>query len=171
MSCNITAGWTIDCKDSQGGIAKVFITNGKVSDFTAATGVLTEVQVGGVALAPSDFFGIDVPKQTSELEETVEASTENGTVMYTQALTLAFNKMEAAKRNQILLMAQNENLFVVVKDNNGKYWSVGLERGATLTEATLTSGTAYSDRNGGELTITGMEKDPMFEVTGSIVEA
>ena len=53
----------------------------------------------------------------------------------------------------------------------GKYWSVGLERGASLTAGSLTSGTSYGDRNGGELTLTGLEASPMFEVTGSIVEA
>ena len=79
-------------------------------------------------------------------------------------------KMEAAKRNQILLMAQNEDLIVVAKDGNNKYWSIGITRGASLTAGSLTSGTAYGDRNGGELTLTGLEPAPMFEVTGTIVE-
>ena len=132
---------------------------------------MTAVTVGGTALAPSDFFTFEVPKQTSSLTETVNASTENGTVFYQQDLVLVFNKLEAAKRDQIALMAQNENMFVVAKDGNGKYWSVGLERGASLTAGSLTSGTSYGDRNGGELTLTGLEASPMFEVTGSIVEA
>lgn len=171
MSCNITAGWVIDCADSQGGIETVFIANGRISGFTSANGEVTAISVAGTPLVPADFFKFEVPKQTSTLTESVEASTENGTVSYTQTLSLIFNKMEATKRNQILLMAQNEHLIIVAKDNNGKYWSVGLERGATLTAAELTSGTAYADRNGGELTLTGIEANPMFEVTGSIVEA
>ena len=171
MACNITAGWVLDCKDSQGGIQEVFLANGKISAYTASNGNVTAMSVAGVALDPSDFFSIEVPKQTSTLTESVAASTENGTVVYTQTLSLIFNKMEAAKRNQILLMSQNENLIVVVKDNNGLYWSVGLERGATLTAAELTSGTAFADRNGGELTLTGIESLPMFTVAGAIVEA
>lgn len=171
MACQITSGWVLDCKDSQGGIGEVFLANGKISGFTAASGVVTEISVAGTPLTPTDFFSIQVPKQTSTLTESIEASTENGTVVYTQTLSLIFNKMEAAKRNQILLLAQNEDLILVVKDNNGIYWSVGLQRGATLTAAELTSGTAFADRNGGELTLTGIESTPMFEVTGSIVEA
>lgn len=171
MSCLITAGWELDCKDSNGGLEKVFLANGKISGFTQTSGEVTAISVDGTPLTPSDFFGIEIPKQTSTLTESVEASTENGTVVYTQTLSLIFNKMEAAKRNQILLMAQNENLIVVVKDNNGLYWSVGLERGATLTAAELTSGTAFADRNGGELTLTGIEATPMFTVDSSIVEA
>ena len=171
MACDLTSGWTIDCKDSQGGIVKVFIANGPVDGFTETSGVLSAITVGGVAVAPADFFEFEVPKQTSSLTETVNASTENGTVFYQQDLTLVFNKLEATKRNQILLMAQNENMIVVAKDGNGKYWSVGLERGASLTAGSLTSGTAYGDRNGGELTLTGLEAQPMFEVDSAIVEA
>lgn len=170
MSCNLTAGWAIDCKDSQGGVDMVYIANGKVSGYTASAGVVSEILVGGVALTGADFFSFAVPKQTSTLEEEIEASTENGTVLYTQTLTLVFNKMEASKRNQILLMAQNENLVPIVRDGNGKLWVIGLERGATLTGGTNTTGTAYTDRNGGELTLTGYEKIPMFEVNPSILE-
>lgn len=170
MACNLSSGWTIDCKDSQGGIVKVFIANGPAVSFTEASGVITAINDAGGALGPADFFEFEVPKQTSSLTETVNASTENGTVFYQQDLILVFNKMEAAKRNQILLMAQNEDLVVVAKDGNGKYWSVGITRGASLTAGSLTSGTAYGDRNGGELTLTGLEPQPMFEVTSTIVE-
>jgi hypothetical protein len=170
MACNLTSGWLIDCKSGVGGVEKVFIANGPVSGYTASEGVVTEITVDDVALNSSDFFKFEVPKQTSSLTESVEASVENGTVVYNQALTLIFNKMEASKRNQILLMAANENLIVIVKDNNLKYWSVGLTRGANLTGAELTTGTAYSDRNGGTLTLTGIESAPMFEVDGDIVE-
>lgn len=170
MACNITSGWAIDCKDSQGGIVKIFIANGPVEAYAETAGVLTSVTVAGSPLTPADFFEFEVPKQTSSLTETVNASTENGTVFYQQDLILVFNKMEAAKRNTILLMAQNEDMFVVAKDGNNKYWSIGLTRGTSLTAGSLTSGTAYGDRNGGELTLTGLEPLPMFEVTSTIVE-
>jgi hypothetical protein len=170
MACSITSGWNIDCKDSQGGVVKIFVANGPVDGYTESSGVLTAVTVGGTPLTPADFFTFEVPKQTSSFNETVNASTENGTVFYQQDLTLVFNKMEASKRNQILLMAQNEDMFVVALDGNGKYWSVGLTRGASLTAGAITSGTAYGDRNGGELTLTGLEPMPSFEVTSTIVE-
>ena len=168
--CNLTSGWNIDCKSSQGGIVKIFIANGPVDAYAETNGVLTSVSVGGTPLTPADFFEFQVPKQTSSFTEQVNASTENGTVFYQQDLILVFNKMEASKRNQILLMAQNENMFVVAKDGNGKYWSCGLTRGSSLTAGSLTSGTAYGDRNGGELTLTGLEPMPSFEVTSTIVE-
>lgn len=171
MACLLTSGFTVGCSDSNGGVEAVYIANGKVEEFAETAGVISEITVDGAPLVPADFFKFEVPKQTSVFEEEIEASTENGTIMFTQSLTLVFNKLEASKRNQILLMAQNEDLVVVVEDNNGKYWSVGIERGATIVSGTLTTGTAYADRNGGELTITGMEKLPSFEVEEAIVVA
>lgn len=172
MACsNLTAGIINDCNDGQGGIEKIFIANGPVEAITATAGVVTAITVGGSALVPADFFVFETPRQTSSLTETITASQENGTVTYQQALTMVFNKMEAAKRNEILLMAQATSMVVVAKDANGKYWSIGLERSAYFTSGTAVSGVAYADRNGYELTVEGMEAAPMYEVTSTIVEA
>lgn len=172
MACsNLTAGFTLDCNDSNGGIDKIFIANGPVESITSTAGTITAITVGGSALTPSDFFDFEVPRQTSSFTETINVSQENGTVFYDQALTMVFNKMEASKRDQILLIAEATDMVVVFKDNNGKYFSVGVERGAFMTAGSSVSGTAYGDRNGYELTISGMEDKPSFEVTGSIVEA
>ena len=171
MACsNLTAGFTLDCNDSNGGIDKVFIANGAVESITESAGTITAITVGGAALTPSDFFEFEVPRQTSSFTETINVSQENGTVFYDQALTMSFNKMEASKRDQILLMAQATNMVVVFKDNNGKYFSVGVEKGAFMTAGSSVSGTAYGDRNGYEITISGTEAAPSYEVTGSIVE-
>jgi len=171
MACDITQGFTLDCNDSNAGLDKIFIANGPVQSITETAGTITAITVGGSALTPSDFFEFEVPRQTSSFTETINVSNENGTVFYDQALTMVFNKMEASKRDQILLMAQNNEMVVVFKDNNAKYFSVGIERGAYMTAGTSTSGVAYGDRNGYELTISGMEASPSFEVTGTIVEA
>jgi hypothetical protein len=171
MSCsNLTAGFTLDCNDSQGGIEKIFIANGPVQSITETAGLITAITVAGAALVPGDFFEFATPRQTSSLTETQTPSQENGTVTYDQALTMVFNKMEATKRNQLLLMAEATSLVVVAKDANGKYWSIGIERGAFMTSGSATSGVAYGDRNGYEVVVSGMEKSPIFEVTGAIVE-
>lgn len=171
MACDITSGFTLDCNDSNGGIDKIFIANGPVESITESNGTISAITVGGSALTPSDFFAFEVPRQTSSFTETINVSNENGTVFYDQALTMILNKMEAAKRDQILLLSQNNEMVVVFKDNNNKYFSVGIQRGAYMTAGTSVSGTAYGDRNGYELTFSGMEEQPAFEVTGSIVEA
>ena len=171
MACNITSGFTLDCNDSNGGIEKIFIANGPVESIAETAGTISAITVAGSALTPSDFFEFEVPRQTSSFTETINVSNENGTVFYDQALTMILNKMDAAKRDQILLLSQNNEMVVVFKDNNLKYFSVGIQRGAYMTAGTGVSGVAYGDRNGYELTFSGMEEQPAFEVTGSIVEA
>jgi hypothetical protein len=171
MSCsNLINGILGACNDSQGGIEAFFIANGPVSSIVEANGVVTAINVGGSPLTANDFFKFEVPRQTGSLTETTTPSQENGTVTYEQSVTMVFNKLEAAKRNAFLLMAEATSMVVVAKDNNGKYWSIGLERGAYMTTGTATSGVAYADRSGYEITLSGMEKAPIYEVTGSIVE-
>jgi hypothetical protein len=175
MACsNLNAGFILDCNDSNGGVDKIFIANGPVQSIATAsgnTGFIDEIVVGGSPLVPADFFEFEVPRQTSSFTETHTPSQANGTLFYDQALSMVFNKMEANKRNQLLLMGQANNMVVIYKDNNGKYWSVGLERGAYMTAGTSVSGTAYGDQNGYQITISGAEPQPSFEVDGSIVEA
>jgi hypothetical protein len=166
MACNISSGISLDCRDSQGGVLYAYIANGPVDGFTETAGLISAITVGGSA---PTFFKFEFPKQTASFTETVNASTENGTVFYTQELTMVFNKMEAAKRNQLQLLAQNQELLVIVKDGNGKFWTVGLERGAVLSAGTNTSGAAYGDRNGMELTLQGLEAAPSYEVSASVV--
>ena len=172
MSCsNLTSGFTLDCNDSSGGIDKIFIANGPAESIAETDGLITAITVGGSALAPADFFEFEVPRQTSSITETPTPSQENGTLFFDQAVTFYLNKMEAAKRNQLLLMAQATSMIVVAKDNNGKYFSIGIEKGAYMSGGSATSGVAYGDRSGYEIVLSGMESAPMFEVTGSIVEA
>lgn len=172
MSCaNINAGWTNDCRDSQGGIETFYIANGPVESITETAGNITAITVGGAALAPTDFFEFQTPRAVSSITETTTASLENGTVTYEQTATIIANKMTAEKRNQLLLLAEATTLVFIAKDNNGIFWALGAERGAYLTAATGTSGSGYADRNGIELTITAMEKEPMFTVDSSIVVA
>ena len=171
MACsNLTAGFVNDCNDGQGGIERIFIANGPVDSITETAGVITAITVGGAPLVPADWFVFETPRQTSSITETITPSQENGTVIYDQALAMVFNRMSAAKRNQLLLMGEATNMCVVAKDNNGKYWSIGIERGAYMSAATAVSGVSYSDRNGYEITISGMEAAPIYEVTASIVE-
>ena len=172
MACsNLTAGFLNLCNDSTGGIQKIFIGNGPVESITETAGVITAITVGGSAMVPGDFFIFETPRQTSSITETTTVSQENGTLFFDQQLTMLFNKMEATKRNELLLMAQATNMVVVALDGNGKYWSIGVEKGAFMVSGSSTTGTAYGDQNGYNIVIGGLESSPVYEVTSTIVEA
>lgn len=170
MSCSITSGISLSCKDSQGGIEYLYIADLPTYDTitTDVDGKIVSLDAGGSPVT-INFFKYEVPKQTSSFQETINAAPEAGTVFYTQEALFVFNKMSAAVRDQIKLLSQNPKLLVVVKDGNGRFWSVGVSRGAEVTAGTVSTGVAYGDRNGGEITITGLEPDPSYECLASFV--
>jgi len=172
MACSaITAGFLDLCNDGTGGIDTIWIGNGAVESITETAGLITAITVGGAAMTPADFYEFQVPRQTSSISEETTVSQENGTLVFDQQLTCVFNRMEASKRNELLLLAQATSLVIVARDGNGTYWSIGVERGGFLISANATSGTAYADRNGYSIVLGGLEASPMYTVTPSIVVA
>ena len=170
MSCSITSGLTLGCKDSQGGIEYLYIADLPTYDTIATDvdGKIETLDAGGTPVS-INFFKFEVPKQTSSLTETINADNAAGTIFYQQDALIVFNKMQASTRDQIKLLAQNPKLLVVVKDGNGLFWSVGVTRGAEVSAGTVSTGTAYGDRHGGEITITGLEPAPSYECLSSFV--
>ena len=170
MSCNITSGWNLTCKDSQGGIEYLYIADLPTYDTieTDIDGLVTSLDTAGVPEV-INFFKFEVPKQSSNFLQTINADNIAGTVFYTQDALMVFNKLDTAKRDQIKLLAQNPKLLVVVKDANQKFWSCGISRGAELTAGTMGTGTTYGERSGGELTLTALEADPSYECAASFV--
>ena len=172
MACsNITAGVLNGCSANQGGLEAIFIANGPQTAFVEAAGTVTSITVGGSALVPADFFKFEVPRTTSSITETVTGDIQQGTVTYAQSAVIVLNQMQASTRDQLQLIFEATDMIVVAKDNNGRYWSIGLERGAYGETPANTSGVAYQDANRYEITIGAIEKHPMFEVDGAIVEA
>ena len=129
MPCALTQGYTLDCKESIGGVKAVwFIPFADVTTITEASGVVTTITKS----AGKVFYKYQLVKQTSSLTENITASVENGTVFYAQELSIILNKLQANTRNEILLLAKN-NLLAVVQDGNDKYWLLGKVNGADLT--------------------------------------
>ena len=172
MACsNITSGVLNGCSTNQGGLEAIFIANGPTESFVESNGTVTIITVGGSALTAADFFKFEVPRTTSSITETVTGDVMQGTVTYAQSAVMVLNQMQASTRDQLQLIFEATSMIVVAKDNNGRYWSIGLERGAYGETSANTSGVAYQDANKYEITIGAIEAKPMFEVDGSIVEA
>ena len=165
MACALTQGYTLDCRDSLGGITEVyFIEKGNVTSTTQASGVITAVVKGSGKV----FRKYELVPGTSSLTENINASVQNGTVFYAQELSIILNKLQANTRNEILLLAQN-TLVAVVKDNNDKYWYLGKVHGINITGGSGATGTAQGDRSGYTLTFSGSEGELAPEVSSGII--
>jgi hypothetical protein len=170
MACAITSGYTLDCRESVGGLKKVLITNftnvNQSTPFTFTAGVITGITMVGGA----KFWAFEQVKETSNYVEDIQVSDGNGTVGYLTTLTTVFNKSDTDLRNQIRLLAQS-SLMIIILDRNGKYWMMGQYAGADMTPSKHTSGTAMADRNGYELTFVSKENLPMYEISAAAVAA
>ncbi len=165
MACALTSGYSLGCRDSAGGVKAVwFIEIENVSGVTSSAGVAT-------AIAKANnrrFYKYNLQRATAEAGEDIQASIENGTFFFAQTLSIVLNKLQAATRNEILLLGQNV-LMAVIQDNNSKYWLYGATNGLTLSGGSAKMGKALGDRNGYELTFTGEEREPALEVTSGII--
>lgn len=167
MACALTQGYTLDCRDSLGGITEVyFMAFQDVSSTTEASGVITAL----TKATGKKFYKYELTKGTSVLTENINSNVQNGTLYYTPELTIILNKLQANTRNEILLLAKNL-LVAVAKDNNGKYWYLGKTRGIDLTAGSATSGTADADRSGYTLTFAGSEPSLSPEVNSIVAAA
>lgn len=160
MACALTAGYSLACKDSVGGLKKVYIDNFEDVDYGAESSGVISTATGG-------FFEYELPMNTAQFTETVTSSIENGTTFYQTELVIVLPKLTATMRNQLKLLAQAK-LAVIAEDRNGAKWIMGLENGVYLTTGTSATGTAMGDLNGMTLTFTSMEKSPVVEYSGTV---
>lgn len=167
MPCALTNGYKLGCRDNVGGITEV-----RLIAFNSVTGTIV-VDGSGIVTGTfpaSGFYKYEVPKGAGQFTETVNASTENGTIFYQQELVFPINRMTQTVRNELRLLGLNR-LMAIVTDRNGKYWLLGRSNGLDVTAGTAQTGTAMGDRNGYEMTFTGMEELPCSEVSSSIISA
>ena len=166
MACALTQGFVLDCKESVGGIKSVrFVEFDNVASIAYAAGVATLTMV-----ATKKFWKYAQVRETSSSTETITANVQNGTIFYKQELTVILNKLAAATRNEILLLAKNR-LMAIVEDMNGNFWLLGAKNGLDITGGNSATGTASGDRNGYTLTFEGMEADPMWSVSSAAISA
>lgn len=169
MSCDITSGFELGCRDNTGGIKNLYILSGSITSITDASEGLIEAISGS-----GEMFQYELFRQTSDFSEAINATPENGTVFYEQTVNATFFKLQSATRNQIRVLAKNPELKIVVETNNGasdnigRYWLLGEDNGVQLLSGTGATGTAFGDLNGYTLTFTGQEPEPASELSGSL---
>jgi len=167
MSCSITSGFALGCRDNTGGIKALYILSGSVSSITDSANEISDITGTGV------FYQFDLQRGTSDFSETINGSTENQTVFYEATINASFAKMQTSTRNLVKILAKNPNLKIVVETNNNesgsKFIYVGRANGAVLNAGTGQSGTAFGDANQWTLTFTAQEPAPSDIITGTVL--
>jgi len=161
MACNLTRSRAEACKDSVSGIKRLYfadfgsfgtvtLTNDEVTDMTGTT---IGSDSNAVVLHTYEVKG------TNSFETTVNASRDNGTVFYEQTLSITLKKLTKEDHKELKLLAAARPHIIVV-DQNDNLFLMGKENGADLSAGTVSTGTAMGDFNGYNLTFTAMEVSP-----------
>ena len=167
MSCDITSGFQLGCRDNTGGLKSIYILSGSITSISGSQGLITAISGSGV------WYQFQLFRQTSNYSEELVATPENGTIVYNQTANAVFFKIQTATRNQVRVLAQNPNLKIIVETQNGsetgaaRWFLMGQVNGCQLLSGTAQTGTAFSDLNGYNLAFTGNEPNPASEVSGS----
>jgi hypothetical protein len=164
MSCNLTSGIQLSCRDNVGGVATAYITDfTNIASITKNTGdTITQISGSGT------FYEFQLIRTSSQFTETVNASLENGTVFYTQELVTYFAKLSQDKRNILKTLAQSPRLAVVIVDNNGDSFYLGETYGMFVSAGTSQTGKALGDANGYNITLQALEPNPMNQLGGTL---
>lgn len=164
MACLLTKGRNEPCKDVVGGITAVYFADFDTLGTITYDGSDTDV-IDSFGGTPT-WFKFEV-KGNSSFEQAVTASRENGTTFFEQTLNLNFKKLSKQTHNELKLLAYARP-HVVVEDNNGNKFMMGLEYGADVSGGTIVTGAAMGDMSGYTLVFTGQEKIPANFVDATI---
>jgi hypothetical protein len=164
MSCNLSSGIQLTCRDNVGGLKTMWITDfTNILSLTSSTGdTITAISGTGT------FYEFQLIRTSSQHTETVNASLENGTVFYQGETVTYFVKLEQAKRNILKTLAQSQRLAIVIEDNNGSSFYLGQTYGCFISAGTSVTGKALGDQNGYNLTFQYLEPNPMNELSGPL---
>jgi len=165
MSCPLTQGFTLDCKDAIGGIKSVRFAS--LSDWESLS--VAYITGSVTFLAPSPvFYKYELDKEESSFNDDPTAGSNKGTFYYVPQITFILSKLDVAKRNEIRLLCRNRVVAIVeTREATPTYWAIGVTNGLDYSAGTGGSGTAAADLNGYTLTFTGMEPEPMVNVSSS----
>jgi hypothetical protein len=166
MSCDLSDGRLLPCKDQVGGLKNVYFINYGV-DTTLITTAGAEDTVAATDFAAEDAYKYAL-KGTSSLTQNIQSSRENGTTVFEQVLELTLPTLSSKDNYQIKLLSFGRP-HVVVEDYNGNFFLVGREHGADVTGGTIVTGSAMGDLSGYTLTLTAMERTPANIVSGSFI--
>ena len=168
MNCTsyTLSGLNAGCKDSVGGVAKVWLADATNIKWTISNDG-TVAPTGGIS---EDWKVYNLRRGAGSMTSTLTVN-DNAGSYFTTEVAMNFLKMENAKRLEVMAMLMGQ-CAGVVKDRNGKYWAIGVENPLEGSAGTGETGTAAADANQYTVTISVDESELPREITDAeVIEA
>ena len=167
MACLITAGRIEPCKDSLGGLRNVYFINEGIT-----ANYMYRESSPGVYVVDTDFsesidyvnfvqylYKFELKSNENVYDQEIVSSRENGTTFFRQTLTIKLKKQDIATHNAVKTLAYAKPR-ILVENNEGQFFLVGLLRGANLTAGSINNGGGLADFSGYSLTFQAEELLP-----------
>lgn len=168
MSCslNTLAGIAGACESNQGGIIEVYINHSDQIDEVT----VTSDKISAITLKASGekFHKYNFKRNTGSLTSTYTIDPANGVSFVTSDLSLVFAKQDTVKRIEISALALDD-LVVIVKDANQKYWYLGYNEPVQASAAAAQTGTARTDGNSYTITLQDTSLTLPYEVDAAAI--
>ena len=160
MSCSVSSAYGLGCKGGVGGIQTLYIFSAPITGITYS-GASTDTQIITDIAGSGNLVEFDLYRGGSNFTENMAADPASGTVVYTQTITALFRDYTAQLRNQFSLLAKSGTIQAIVRTNRNDFVLCGADfGGGDATAINLASGTAYTDRQGYDVTLTFLQENP-----------
>lgn len=162
-SCFISDGYTLDCRNaSTGGIKSIFILGDSGNTISGVTYTVDgEVQsMSGTGT----WYKFELVRQSSSFTEELQVNTTNQSVVFQPTVNIALPKLNQSLRNTWFDLIKQNEFYMIILDNNDRYWLLGVENGLYASAGQMLSGLAYNDANGINLTVIGGEPNPTVQI-------
>ena len=167
MSCYISSGYTLDCRNaSTGGLKEIYILGDAGNSISGYTSNGDDQVLS--ASGAGTFYKFELTKQGSSLTENISVNTTSQSVVFEHTVVMNLPKLNNTLRNVFQELVSQQNIVMICLDNNDRYWAVGWTNGMLVTAGGIQSGLAYNDLNGlNALTIVGGEPNAIQEIVVS----
>lgn len=162
-SCFISDGYTLDCRNaSTGGIKNIWVLGDSGNTISGVTYTVDgEVQsMSGTGT----WYKFELVRQSSSFTEELQVNTTNQAVVFQPTVNIALPKLNQSLRNLWFDLIKQNAFYMIILDNNDRYWLLGVENGLYASAGQMLSGLAYNDANGINLTVIGGEPNPTVQI-------
>ena len=172
MACTTyLTGFSTSCGSNLPSIKKLYIGTFESAKFTYTYQQNSEAQdvldadgnkiieaVSGATLnsGADKWVEFQFRKNSSSMDTEMTVN-DNGSHYYTNSATCTFAKIENSKRISLEAVASGECSMIIV-DSNNQTWLVGVENPVSLSTLTGSTGTAISDSNSYNVTLSAEER-------------
>lgn len=168
MSCNLTKGYALPCKNEIGGFRAIYLANFDDYGFTVASADTGHLLSGLGTLA--SVFKYDLKNSGNSFVETINSNRDAGTTSFSQVMTAVVTGLNEELDFQLKVMAFGRPI-VFVETNGGKVLAMGVTLGAELSGTSKNIEGALEGAVNASLTLTANEPEPAYQLSAGAITA